>query len=81
MLRSYQAPEVVELGESIGVETRLYPEQAQQARIRALALVRRSQAMASAREGMAANDLLAAGSATALACPRGLEGFWQAAEP
>ena len=49
MLRTYQASEVVELGESIGVETRLYSEQAQQTRIRALALVRRSQAMASVR--------------------------------
>jgi len=48
-LRDYQASEVVELGESIGVETRLYSEQAQQTRIRALALVRRSQAMASVR--------------------------------
>ena len=29
MLRTYQASEVVELGESIGVETRLYSEKAQ----------------------------------------------------
>ena len=49
MLRDYQASEVVELGESIGVETRLYSEQAQQTRIQSLALVRRSQAMASVR--------------------------------
>ena len=49
MLRTYQASEVVELGESIGVETRLYSEQAQQTRIQSLALVRRSQAMASVR--------------------------------
>ena len=49
MLRTYQASEVVELGESIGVETRLYSEQAQQTRIRALALVRCSQPMASVR--------------------------------
>ena len=47
MLRAYQASEVVELGESIGVETRLYSEHAQRNRIRALELVRRSQAMAS----------------------------------
>ena len=49
MLRAYLASEVVELGESIGVETRLYSEQAQRNRIRALELVRRSQAMASVR--------------------------------
>ena len=49
MLRTYQASEVVELGESIGVETRLYSEQAQKTRIQSLALVRRSQAMASVR--------------------------------
>ena len=49
MLHAYQASEVVELGESIGVETRLYSEQAQHNRIRALELVHRSQAMASVR--------------------------------
>ena len=49
MLRTYQASEVVELGESIGVETRLYSEQAQRNRLRALALVRRSHPMASVR--------------------------------
>ena len=50
MLRDYQASEVVELGESIGVETRLYSEQAQQTRIRAVELVHQSQAMASVRQ-------------------------------
>ena len=49
MQRSYLASEVVELGESIGVEKRLYSEQAQRNRIRELELVRRSQAMASVR--------------------------------
>ena len=49
MLRDYRASEVVELGESIGVETRLYSEKAQRKRIRALELVCRSQAMASVR--------------------------------
>ena len=49
MLRTHKASEVVELGESIGVETRLYSEQAQKTRIQSLALVRRSQAMASVR--------------------------------
>ena len=49
MLRDYRASEVVELGESIGVETRLYSEKAQRKRIRALELVRRSQVMASVR--------------------------------
>ena len=49
MLHTYQASEVVELGESIGVETRLYSEQAQRNRIKALALVRRSQSTASIR--------------------------------
>ena len=49
MLRAYLVSEVVELGESIGVETRLYSEQAQRNRIRALELVCRSQAMASVR--------------------------------
>ncbi len=50
MLRDYRASEVVELGESIGVETRLYSEQAQGNRIRALELVHQSQAMASVRQ-------------------------------
>ena len=49
MLCTYLASEVAELGESIGVETRLYSEQAQRNRIRALELVRRSQVMASVR--------------------------------
>ena len=49
MLRAYLASEVVELGESIGVETRLHSEQAHRNRIRALELVRRYQAMASVR--------------------------------
>ena len=49
MLHTHKASEVVELGESIGVETSLYSEQAQKTRIQSLALVRRSQAMASVR--------------------------------
>ena len=47
MLRAYLASEVVELWESMGVEIRLYSEQVQRNRIRALELVRRYQAMAS----------------------------------
>ncbi|QNI65968.1 hypothetical protein [Synechococcus sp. A15-44] len=50
MLRDYRASEVVELGESIGVETRLYSEQAQRNRIRALELLHQSHAMASVRQ-------------------------------
>ena len=46
MLRAYLTSEVVELGESIGVETSLYSEQGQRSRIKALELVRRYQAMA-----------------------------------
>ena len=48
-LCTYLASEGAERGESIGGETRLYSEQAQRNRIRALELVRRSQVMASVR--------------------------------
>ena len=50
MLLGCRASEVVELGESIGVETRLYSDQAEHNRSRALELVRRSDVIASFRQ-------------------------------
>ncbi|MCB4400385.1 hypothetical protein [Synechococcus sp. MU1625] len=50
MLLSYQASEVVELGESIGVETRLYSDQAQRKRSKVLEVVNCSEVIPSVRQ-------------------------------
>ena len=50
MLFSYQASEVVELGKSIGVETRLYSDQAQRKRSKVLEVVNCSEVIPSVRQ-------------------------------